>query len=300
MKDFFQTVRFKILLCVCVVIAGIMAYAGANGRLRAAPQELLAAALTPLQRIAAICSNGVSGVWDRFVRLDSVMEENERLEKENAELRSQLVDLDRYKAENETFRHANNIREENPQYSYLPGFVIGRDPLDSFYSFTIDIGSKNGVEKGDVVVSEYGYLVGIVADTTLTSSKIVTILNPSVNVACMASRTRDNGLVTGSDELVAEGLCRMTNLPRTTQATIGDQVVTTGLGGVFPSGLLVGTLESLDSEASGQSMVATVRPGADIPEIREVLVITDGTTDTDAGTESEPSSSPASDAQDGE
>ena len=79
MKAFIQTVRVKILRWVCVGIAGLMAYAGANGRLRAAPQELLAAALTPLQRIAAICSNGVSGVWDRVVRLDSVMEENERL-----------------------------------------------------------------------------------------------------------------------------------------------------------------------------------------------------------------------------
>ena len=114
-----------------------MAYAGANGRLRAAPQELLAAALTPLQRIAAICSNGVSGVWDRFVRLDSVMEENERLEKENAELRSQLVDLDRYKAENETFRHANNIREV-AQYAILPSLcycqmatVVNQSSLDA-------------------------------------------------------------------------------------------------------------------------------------------------------------------------
>ena len=89
--------------------------------------------------------------------------------------------------------------------------VIGRDPLDQFYSFTIDVGWKNGAEKGNVVVSEHGYLVGMVLDSTYTSAKVVTILNPALNVACMVSRTRDNGLVTGSDVLASEGLCLMNN-----------------------------------------------------------------------------------------
>lgn len=275
MKDFFQTARFKALLTACVVLAGIMAYAGANGRLQSAPQEVLSAALVPLQRITAIFSNGISGVADHFVHLDSVVKENEKLKEENAQLREQLVELDQYKAENEMFRSANNLKEEHPDYTLLPGFVIGRDPLDQFYSFTIDVGTKHGVEKGNVVVSEHGYLVGMVLDSTYTSAKVVTILNPTLNVSGMVSRTRDNGLVTGHDQLAGEGLCLMNNLPRSTQAAVGDEVITTGMGEVFPADLLIGRITDIETEASGQSMQAKIQPGEDIASIRQVLVLLD-------------------------
>lgn len=275
MKDFFQTTRFKVLLAACVVLSGIMAYAGANGRLQAAPQELLTAALVPLQKITAIFSNGISGVSDHFVHLDDVMAENEALQQENAELRKQLVELDRYKAENEMFRSANNLKEEHPEYTLLPGFVIGRDPLDRFYSFTIDVGTKHGVQRGNVVISEHGYLVGMVLDATFTSSKIVTILNPTLNASAMVSRTRDSGLVTGSDWLASEGLCLMTNLPRTTQAAVGDEVITTGMGEVFPADLLIGRVTEIETEATGQSMQAKIQPGEDISSIKQVLVMLD-------------------------
>lgn len=275
MKDFFQTARFKALLTACVVLAGIMAYAGANGRLQSAPQEVLSAALVPLQRITAIFSNGISGVADHFVHLDSVVKENQKLKEENAQLREQLVELDQYKAENEMFRSANNLKEEHPDYTLLPGFVIGRDPLDQFYSFTIDVGTKHGVEKGNVVVSEHGYLVGMVLDSTYTSAKVVTILNPTLNVSGMVSRTRDNGLVTGHDQLAGEGLCLMNNLPRSTQAAVGDEVITTGMGEVFPADLLIGRITDIETEASGQSMQAKIQPGEDIASIRQVLVLLD-------------------------
>ena len=275
MKDFFQTARFKALLTACVVLAGIMAYAGANGRLQSAPQEVLSAALVPLQKITAIFSNGISGVADHFVHLDSVVKENEKLKEENAQLREQLVELDQYKAENEMFRSANNLKEEHPDYTLLPGFVIGRDPLDQFYSFTIDVGTKHGVEKGNVVVSEHGYLVGMVLDSTYTSAKVVTILNPTLNVSGMVSRTRDNGLVTGHDQLAGEGLCLMNNLPRSTQAAVGDEVITTGMGEVFPADLLIGRITDIETEASGQSMQAKIQPGEDIASIRQVLVLLD-------------------------
>ena len=173
------------------------------------------------------------------------------------------------------FRSANNLKEEHPDYTLLPGFVIGRDPLDQFYSFTIDVGTKHGVEKGNVVDSEHGYLVGMVLDSTYTSAKVVTILNPTLNVSGMVSRTRDNGLVTGHDQLAGEGLCLMNNLPRSTQAAVGDEVITTGMGEVFPADLLIGRITDIETEASGQSMQAKIQPGEDIASIRQVLVLLD-------------------------
>ena len=99
MKDFFDTWKFKILVGIAVFLVGIMAYAGANGRLTAAPQELLGVILTPFQKAAAVVSGGVGTVWEKYTSIDKVMEQNEQLETENAELRQQMVDYDRIKAE---------------------------------------------------------------------------------------------------------------------------------------------------------------------------------------------------------
>ncbi len=273
MKDFYSTGKFKALLALAVVLAGMMAWAGANNRLTAAPQELLGAAVAPFQKVSALLSEGVGGLVDKYTRIDAILAENEQLKQENYDLREKLVDYDRLKAENEAFRDLNNIREQNPQFEYASAFVIGRDPLDQFGGFTVDAGSTDGVEKGDVVVSDKGYLVGLVLDTGLTSSKVLTVLSPSLNAAGVVSRTRDNGILTGDSVYSTEGLTTFTNLPRDTLATVGDEIITTGLGEVFPANILVGTVQELVPEASGKSTVAVVRPGEDIMTLKHVQII---------------------------
>ena len=230
MKDFFDTWKFKILVGIAVFLVGIMAYAGANGRLTAAPQELLSVAAAPFQKVAAVVSGGVASLWEKYTSIDDVMAENETLKAENAELRQQMVDYDRVKAENQAYKALESIQSQRPEMSYLSSFVIGRDPLDSFYGFTLDRGTLDGVAVNDAVVSDQGYLLGMVVEAEPTSCKVMTILHPNFNAAGVVSRTRDNGIVTGSSEYAADGLCVLTNLARNTLPEKSDQVVTTGLG----------------------------------------------------------------------
>ena len=274
MKDFFDTWKFKILVGIAVFLAAIMAYAGANGRLTAAPQEILSVAVAPFQRAAAAVSNGVSSLWEKYTNIDAILEENEKLTAENAELRGQMVDYDKLKAENEAYKALTNIQEQHPEMSYVSSFVIGRDPLDSFYGFTLDQGSLDGVEANDAITSDEGYLLGVVTEVDLTSCKVMTILHPSFNAAGVVSRTRDNGIITGSADYAAEGLCILSNLSRSTLTKANDQVITTGLGGVFPPDVLVGVIKELTPEASGKSMLAVIKPGADPRTVRHVFIIT--------------------------
>jgi rod shape-determining protein MreC len=269
LKDFFDTWKFKILVAVAVFLVGIMAYAGANGRLTAAPQELLGVILTPFQKVAAVVSGGVGAVWEKYTSIDEVMEQNEQLEAENAELRQQMVDYDRLKAENKAYKALANIQEKNSEATYVSAFVIGRDPLDEFGGFTLDKGTADGVEVSDVVISDRGYLLGMVVEADLTSCKVMTILHPSFNAAGVVSRNRENGILYAPD-----GLCTLTNLERSTETRAGDQVITTGLGGVFPPDLLVGTVQDVVPEASGKSSIAVVRPGADPRTAKHVFIIT--------------------------
>ena len=274
MKDFFDTWKFKILVGIAVFLAAIMAYAGANGRLTAAPQEILSVAVAPFQRAAAAVSNGASSLWEKYTNIDAILEENEKLTAENAELRGQMVDYDKLKAENEAYKALTNIQEQHPEMSYVSSFVIGRDPLDSFYGFTLDQGSLDGVEANDAITSDEGYLLGVVTEVDLTSCKVMTILHPSFNAAGVVSRTRDNGIITGSADYAAEGLCILSNLSRSTLTKANDQVITTGLGGVFPPDVLVGVVQELVPEASGKSTIAVLKPGADPRTVKHVFIIT--------------------------
>ena len=274
MKDFFDTWKFKILVGIAVFLAAIMAYAGANGRLTAAPQEILSVAVAPFQRAAAAVSNGVSSLWEKYTNIDAILEENVKLTTENAELRGQMVDYDKLKAENEAYKALTNIQEQHPEMSYVSSFVIGRDPLDSFYGFTLDKGSLDGVEANDAITSDEGYLLGVVTEVDLTSCKVMTILHPSFNAAGVVSRTRDNGIITGSADYAAEGLCILSNLSRSTLTKANDQVITTGLGGVFPPDVLVGVVQELVPEASGKSTIAVIKPGADPRTVKHVFIIT--------------------------
>ncbi len=274
MKDFFDTWKFKILVGIAVFLAAIMAYAGANGRLTAAPQEILSVAVAPFQRAAAAVSNGVSSLWEKYTNIDAILEENEKLTTENAELRGQMVDYDKLKAENEAYKALTNIQEQHPEMSYVSSFVIGRDPLDSFYGFTLDKGSLDGVEANDAITSDEGYLLGVVTEVDLTSCKVMTILHPSFNAAGVVSRTRDNGIITGSADYAADGLCILSNLSRGTLTKANDQVITTGLGGVFPPDVLVGVVQELVPEASGKSTIAVLKPGADPRTVKHVFIIT--------------------------
>ena len=275
MKDFFDTWKFKILVIVAVFLVGIMAYAGANGRLTAAPQELLSVVLTPLQKVTSALSGGAASVWEKYTSIDDVMNRNEQLEAENAELRQQMVDYDRIKAENDAYKALARIQDTNSEASYVSAFVIGRDPLDEFGGFTLDQGSTDGVAVNDAIISDRGYLLGVVVEVDATSCKVMTILHPSFNAAGVISRTRENGIITGSADYAADGQCVLTNLDRATEARKGDQVITTGLGGVFPANLLVGTVQEVVPEQSGKSSSAVIKPGADPRTAKHVFIITD-------------------------
>ena len=275
MKDFFDTWKFKILVIVAVFLVGIMAYAGANGRLTAAPQELLSVVLTPLQKVTSALSGGAASVWEKYTSIDDVMDRNEQLEAENAELRQQMVDYDRIKAENDAYKALARIQDTNSEAIYVSAFVIGRDPLDEFGGFTLDQGSTDGVAVNDAIISDRGYLLGVVVEVDATSCKVMTILHPSFNAAGVISRTRENGIITGSADYAADGQCVLTNLDRATEARKGDQVITTGLGGVFPANLLVGTVQEAVPEQSGKSSSAVILPGADPRTVKHVFIITE-------------------------
>ena len=226
----------------------------------------------PFFKFSASVTSSVSNFLDRFANAEELYLKNQELREQLRQANEKLIGAEQDKRENEQFRSFLGLKETNPDYEFEPATVIGRDSTNRFYSFTIDKGSINGVEPADPVITADG-LVGIVWEVGLTYSHVRTILDISVEAGVYDISTRDSGIVTGDISLSAEGLCKLKYLPRESGIASGNLIVTSGIGGVFPKDLVVGTVKSIAVDSSGLSLTAVIVPSADIENVTDVLII---------------------------
>jgi len=167
------------------------------------------------------------------------------------------------------------LHEENSDYTFASGRVIGRDPSDVYGNFTISAGTNAQIAVNDPVITTDGDLVGVIDEVGLTYAKVRTIIDPSTKVASQVSRTGDTAYTAGSTvDQARQHVIRMTTLERSSGAAIGDYVVTSGIGGVYPAGLLIGTIQNLTGATDGMTLNADIDLLADIYDLKQVMVIT--------------------------
>ena len=228
--------------------------------------------LTPLQKGVSSIAYFVSDKLAYFTRYDELQEENAQLKEQVLELEQKLRDFDRYTQENESLREFAGVIETQRDFEYEFAQVIARDPDNLFYTFTVDKGSVDGIKRYDAVITPDG-LAGIVTEVGLTYSKVTSILDELTPIGAVVSRTRDLGLLESDSELREQGLCRINYLPSESSAAAGDTVETSGLGGVFPSGIVIGTVREVLPEQHNISSYAVVSPAVDFTNIRYCMVI---------------------------
>lgn len=272
MGDFLKSTKFKILIAVLLILFAFMLRAAWTGGLAPLTSQVLALITNPIQKISASISHDTKAFFDRYARADETTKENEELKEKIRELNQKLVDYDKFKQENAQLKEFLEIKEENPDFDFEPATVIGRDTSDRFHSFTIDKGSFAGIEVRDTVITADG-LVGVITEVGLTYAKVLTILDVSIEIAAYDTRTKDIGISTGRIDLADEGKCQLTLLPRESGASKGDLVVTSGFGGLYPKGLIIGEIEEVKTESHGISLFAVIKPTADIKNVKDVLVI---------------------------
>ncbi|MBR6509917.1 MAG: rod shape-determining protein MreC [Clostridia bacterium] len=272
MRFFFRSRQFKIILSItlCLVALSIMSFL-IGGNL--SPQSNVFGTIAAPFRTAFTT---VSGWTSDFVKMigdgNEAQIKNAELENELNELRKKLSDYDEAVKQNEFYEDYLEIKDENPDFKFCPATLVARDKNDPYKSFTINKGSLSGLKEYDTVITDAG-LVGYITDVGLTTSKVITILSPDITLGALDDRTDDSGVLSGTLELAEEGNTRFYNLSRSCNVAIGDFVVTSGEG-IFPSGLLIGTVQSIGSDKYNTSIYASVKPFVDIAEIRSVMVIT--------------------------
>lgn len=273
MRKFFARRGVKFLIVVVCVLLAVSVLFAAFGQIVAPQSQILNTLFSPFRTFGNDVSHYIDRTFTAVGRLDTLEDENNQLREQLRVYREQLVDFDDYKRENEFFKEFLDIKEQNTDFSFQPATVTARNAADASASFSIDIGTREGAQLHDPVITPDG-LVGYISEIGTTMSTVVTVVDPKLRVGALVSRTRESGVVRGDSALLAKGCCSLSYLTGNSAVTIGDYVVTSGAGGVFPPGLIIGTVTDVKKESSNVSIYAVVQPVVDVQKITQVMVIT--------------------------
>lgn len=234
----------------------------------------------------SLVSSGINSVFKGLFQLtagaaagigepdrEELAAEVESLRRENAELREKLADYLDVKAENEKLWKYYELKKTNPSYTIVPANVIRRDVNDDFYSFTLDAGTSVGVAVNAPVITDIG-LVGWVCQADAATCKVKTILSPDTKAGVVGKQSGDSGILSGSVTLSDQNLTGMNQLAEDNKLKKGDMIVTSGTGGVYPSGLPVGEVQSIEFNKYDASRCAVIKPYEDVRRITSAAVIT--------------------------
>lgn len=296
MREFFSSSKFKIFVVVACVLIGLMLRTSTTGGLPTVTQNIVSVVISPFQSASAYVTDAFSGFIENIVNLGSLKSQNEKLKKQIVDLQTQIVDYNQMKSENEQLRELADMPNEGDNPKYATAMVISRDPGQWFSAFTIDKGTLSGIQPYDPVITSEG-LVGIVISTSLNTSVVSTILDPSVHVGSIISQTGDTGITQGESDLVAKGEFELANLTKSSSVIAGNIIVTNGRGGIYPKNLKVGIVQDIEQDVSGNSINAICKPMVDPSTVKNVFIITNftgkdtGSTSTTSSTTSATSSS---------
>ncbi len=224
----------------------------------------------PIQNGITYLKNKIIGNNEFFVDIKNLNSENEQLKQANKELEQQLRELEMIKAENEMLKEYANLTEKYSEYSTIPAYIINRNISNFSEDIVINVGSKDGIEPNMCVISEKG-LVGYIVSTTDTTSKVQTIIDTSTSVSATVTTTRDSIVCKGV--LDSDTTLKAVYIPIDATLAIGDKVETSGMGGIYPKGITIGTIKEVINTKNIADRYAVVETAVDFSKIETVLVI---------------------------
>ena len=265
MKDFLRHNGILILI-IAVLLAAITAVASYALKGTANPlSNALGVVTTPIRNGVSSFVGWAEGVYNYSFRYQELEEENQRLRSQIAELEEKAREGEAASKENELLREALGLRAKRSDFVLESARVTARSTSNWASTLTLSKGSVQDVAAGDCVVDAAGNLVGIIDEVGSNYSVMITVVDANLQMGGIVSRTDSTAML--------EGRLKMTYLPENTELLTGDLVLTSGLTGIYPSGLVVGTIESLHTDPSGMSRYAVLAPAADLDRLVEVFII---------------------------
>lgn len=230
-------------------------------------ENVVVSALAPIQKAITKTTQKTQHLWNSYVALMSVQAENETLKKE---IQALQADNNRLVEDNLRYQRLSDLLEaqEKAKETMLLANVVGHDPTTWSNVLLVDRGTDEQIGKDMVVVSADG-LVGHVIQASPGASKVLLLTDFRHSVDALIQRTRDRGVVVGRDRTS----CLMKYIPLDADVQVGDRVITSGMGGLFPKGLVIGTITHVVKREVDLYQEALIRPSADLRRLEEVFVI---------------------------
>lgn len=274
MKDFFERHGLRLLAiaaAIAVVLSALSYFASTSSVLRNA----LGVAASPLRSAVYSVQTWFADKQRYYTDYTALLEENEALRQEIAELRQgeRQAQLDR--DENALLRELMGLREQRRDFVFESAKILEHSDTNWTSTLTLDRGTNCDIAVNDCVVSSEGYLVGIVSEVGANWARVLTVIDTDTELGARIFRTSEVAVAEGDFTLMGQKRLKLSYLPPAASLLAGDYIVTSGLGGYYPSGLVIGTVSSVKTDDDGLAQYAVIAPMVDLDALSEVFVIKD-------------------------
>lgn len=265
---FFNNKLLTFVVIVSIILILFAAFTS-SGRTRPTPLEgAMGIVINPIQNAFYSVGEFFSSSFDSIFHLKTLRGENEKLQSDLSKLQEQNRKLIQLATENKRLRDILGFKETNEELQFVSATnITGRDPGNWFDIFTLDKGSKDGVQANDAVIVGNGYLVGRVIEVGGTYSKFMALVDQRSSVSIIVDRTRDLGIVTGSadKDIIAV-------MPLEADIVKGDDISTSGYS-TFPKNLYIGKVKSVEKQERKLQKLVYIEPAADFKRLEEVYIV---------------------------
>jgi len=230
-------------------------------------RKLVLEAAWPLESVKNRSLKAIRENWNRYLFLIGLEEENRRLKKKNDLLANQLGQYQEGYLEALRLRKMLSTREQ-PHTAPVIAEVIGHEQSSVFKSILINKGTAQGLMVGFPVLNDQG-IIGRITECSWNVSRVMLIVDKSSNVSALLQGSRTHGVLQGDG---AAG-CRLKYIPGTEEVRIGDAVISSGLGGIFPKGIILGSVAAIDKRDGTLFQRIDVQPSVDFSKLEEIVVL---------------------------
>lgn len=259
------------LAAVIAVLLSVMSYFSATS---AALPNLAGIVVTPFRTASAAVSETLRNWADYFTQFDALKEENRQLKLQIAGMEETVRQATFDREENAHLREVAELREQRRDLHLESARVLVQDSSNWYSQLTINKGTAHDLTVGDAVITEEGYLLGVVTEAGSNWATVRTILDSESSIGALVFRSGGSALAQGNFSLMSEGCLRLGYLGAEPDVVAGDLIVTSGLGGYYPSQLVIGYVEEIRTGDDGLSQYAVVRPEMDLDGLTQVYVVT--------------------------
>ena len=262
--------RPLIIAIILIIVFLTLLITTANTDTKSGPVSVVGRLIAPVQRFFYGVTESLSDLFQKNSEKANLQSENADLKAQIEELKNELLDYDNLYQENIRLKDLLDfVGELEGDPPYVAASVIGKSPGEWFSEFTISAGSDDGIQNGMIVYSADG-LVGRIVYTAGSYSRVLSIIDDESGVAVLIERTRDNGVLKSAGEENQE-ILQIDYLPSGADVVPGDKILTSGIGGIYPKGIEVGTVSEVGTNTAGKTV--NVKSAVDFAHLEEVVVV---------------------------